>query len=214
MGLWWHWLLATSAGLGIGLLLLIPSLQAGPYIHLPWFPFPILDLSGVVGMGLTGFFQALVIRPHFTTWKRWILATLAAWFVFLILLTYGSYVFPLNLFSRLGYYGPLIGGNSVTGIELGLVIGFFQWFVLRGQVEDASWWIPINVIAYAFAVPIAAEIGSFSNVGGSANYNQSFASSLVLLTSEAGIICGIVAGAISGLGLIWLLHWRIANTPP
>lgn len=209
-GLWWQWLIATAAGLGIGLFLVIPEIQGNLSIRLPFLP--TVGLSSLLAMGLVGFFQALVIRSHFTTWRLWILATLVGWIGFLALSTYADYYFSLN-FSAVSVYGPFVLGNPIMGIQLGSMVGVFQWLILIGKVEDASWWIPISAIAYAIGLPIAAQ-SDVERAIGSVRYGNPLDIRVLLTTGKAGVYCGIAVGAISGLGLIWLLHRRIIITPP
>ncbi len=45
--------------------------------------------------------------------------------------------------------------GALTYALFGCALGLFQWFVLRGRVRYAGWWIPINAGGWAVAAALA-----------------------------------------------------------
>jgi len=103
-------------------------------------------------------------------------------------------------------------GDIYTGMTLGLVIGLFQWFVLRRHVPDASWWIAISGVGYGLGLPLAAGIG-FTQMASTFGAPTSFRSPYVVL-SESAVVGGALVGAITGFGLLWLLRQHFAAQQP
>lgn len=207
-GLWWHWVLGTTAAMGISMFAL-PIILAVPG-GIPYIGISGAGIVGIVMMGLVALLQSLTLRRYLKNIYSWILAGIVGWIAFLLLSISGAYFFP---FSNLGYdsYTLFAKGDLYTGAMLGLVIGLFQWLVLRGKVKDASWWIVINIVGFAVGLPLAAGIGLNA---GSAFYANRFAQSGLspyIPLSETGAVAGSIIGGITGFGLLWLLRHRIST---
>ncbi|MEP7288708.1 MAG: hypothetical protein ABI947_23395 [Chloroflexota bacterium] len=203
-GLWWKWVIATGAGLGLGLATWPLAMSGAGGIGLigPLVGFP--GLISAIAMGLVGLFQGLVLRPHLRRANWWFAATLVGWGVFFGLSYSGAFFFP---YVRLGFgfITPFVNGDIYSGAEVGLVVGFFQWLVLRQTVKEASWWIAISTLGFGLSLPLAAGIGIYRTTLSS---NIGYAANPYITLGESAAVGGILIGAVTGFGLIWLLHQR------
>lgn len=57
----------------------------------------------------------------------------------------------------------LLGALTVAGLSVGVVLGFFQWLVLRNQAYRAVWWLPASIVGWSALVVLAL----YSNLAGS-----------------------------------------------
>jgi len=85
-----------------------------------------------------------------------------------------------------GYFIAPLNLPSLSGLVVGLTVGIAQWLILRQEILWAGWWIPISVIAWITGIGFVP--GLFST--------------------------GAVAGAISGLALVFLLPNQKPFTNP
>jgi hypothetical protein len=205
--LWWQWLIATAATFGIGLLLTLPQFQIGAGIGTAFAFLPTGSLPGFVSMALAGLFQAFVLQPHLPTWRWWIPTTVLAWLAWLALSAYTS--LP-GMTSPGAFFGPFLSGTAWQGLQLGALIGLFQWPLLRTKVRDASWWIPITTITYVLALPSVARIGLLNAIIYATTPTTNNAQPIII----SGVYCGTVIGAISGLGLLWLFRSQTTTPNP
>jgi hypothetical protein len=112
---------------------------------------------------------------------------------------------PLTTMVGLGLanfgYGYLVLSDSqfgaivfslMFGVLLGGLVGWLQWLILRRRYSRAVWWIPINIIIWTLGLTsiFARSLGSWGGV--------SF----------------IVAGALTGAALLWLLRYPILPQTP
>ncbi len=83
---------------------------------------------------------------------------------------------------------PEIVTGLVIGVSLGLPMGIGQWLALRQVGNGAGAWPVISTIAFVLAlmvgVPLGGEGRDWLSLG----------------------VTGLLAGAISGLGMMWLLR--------
>lgn len=83
-------------------------------------------------------------RPS-TPWMRWIFASFIG--------------FVLGFGSLFLLYGGWSSSNLVNGAVFGLILGFFQWLVLRRQVDSAYSWILGNIAIFAIFF-IVTDVGN------------------------------------------------------
>jgi hypothetical protein len=76
----------------------------------------------------------------------------------------------------------------VIAILFGLALGVGQWLVLRNQLPGAGRWITVTTVSLALALAVAAGLGGEGRE---------------LLSIGAA---GLLAGALTGLGMVWLLR--------
>ena len=178
--LWLSWTLATALGMLIGYLplaFLVGSLDLG----IARVIVPIV--TGV----LLGTAQWLVLRPYVSNSSDWILNHAVGWVVGF---TLGLYV--VQLLSKT----PL--GMLVGFMAFGVIVALFQYPVLRREIPHLSTWIIANVIGWtlgAYLSQLATGV-FFQNAA-----PTTFTSVLVTVG-----ITGLVAGAITGLALIWIVR--------
>lgn len=180
IGLWLGWTLATAAGMVLGVL--------------PWLPFlDNLDLGLArvivpVWTGLlVGIFQWLVLRGYLTHAVDWIFNGGAGWAV--------GYALGLLAIQNLSEYawGPLLGY-----ILFGLVIAILQWPVLRREIPNAIPWIIASVVGWALGASLSQIVLDLF-VSGNA-VNPAWSATVIAGTT------GLVAGAITGLVLVWIVR--------
>ena len=180
IGLWLAWTFATALGMLIGyllLVLLVGSLDLGVARVLV----PII--SGI----FLGLAQWLVLRPYISKSYDWILNHAVGWVVGF---TLGLYV--VQLLSKT----PL--GMLVGFISFGLIVALFQYPALRREIPHLATWILANVTGWTVGayLSLLATGVFFQN-----NLPTTFTSVLVSVG-----ITGLVAGAITGLALIWIVR--------
>jgi len=88
----------------------------------------------------------------------------------------------------------LAAGMGAIG---GVVLSFAQWLVMRGKVDRAGLWIPANMLAWAFGMPIIFW-------GIDMAFKMSAIWQSVLLMAVTLFIAGAVVGGIHGLFLVRL----------
>jgi len=126
---WWlglRWFLAT----------VLPFLLAG-FGGYFFFEGTAELINVILGVIIVGILQWLMLRNlRITAW--WIPATANAWAAAL-----GGMVFLLALFAFGGslYLVLLLAAASV------LLMGTWQWLMLRNKINDAVWWIPVTFFA-------------------------------------------------------------------
>lgn len=179
-GLWLAWTLATALGMLIGYLplaFLVGSLDLG--------------LARVIVPIVSGLFlglaQWLVLRPYISKSHDWILNHAVGWVA----------GFTLGLFLvQLLSQTPL--GMLVGSISFGVIVALFQYPVLRREIPHLATWVLANVIGWtlgAYLGQLAAGL-FFQNA-----VPTTFTSVLVSVG-----ITGLVAGAITGLALVWIVR--------
>lgn len=83
------------------------------------------------------------------------------------------------------------------GAVAGAVLSFAQWLVLRKAAARAGWWIPANMLAWFFGMPIIFwgidAVQKVQSLGGA-----------LLLMALALLLAGVVVGGIHGVFLVRL----------
>jgi hypothetical protein len=83
------------------------------------------------------------------------------------------------------------------GAVTGAVLSFAQWLVLRGKVKRAGLWIPANMLAWAFGMPVIFW-------GMDLAFKVTDVWQSVLVIGGALLVAGIIVGAIHGRFLVVL----------
>jgi hypothetical protein len=109
-------------------------------------------------------------------------------------------LFPLVLLSLMVPPGQAISG-LISGAIPGVIIGAAQWLVLQMYLRRAVWWVGVNALAWGLGLGVMGAIFGTLVV----------ASAIVGLASSTGSVIyvgGLVmlAGIVSGLGLLWILR--------
>src|SRR5574338_701082 len=180
-GLWIGWTLATAVGMLLGFL---PSLLLVNLLDLQWSRIVVPLLAGF----LIGLAQWTVLRNYLVESSDWILAGGTSWAV-----GYALGLFLINALSST----PLGG---VIGFALfGAVIAVVQWPLLRREIPNLLSWVLANVLGWTAGFYLSQiALGWFFS--GEAAINP------VIGTSFVSVVTGLVAGAITGLALVWIVR--------
>jgi hypothetical protein len=176
-GLWLGWTLATTAGMLAGFL---PILLLTPYIELGLVRILLPLWAGL----LVGIFQWLALRPYLTHSADWIIYGGAGWAL--------GFALGLLLIQLLG--GTTIGA-LISYILFGLIVALIQWPVLRREIPNVGYWVAASVVGWALGAILSQVVLNLIVTGDS--------TSQVLSTAVISAVTGLVAGAITGIALIW-----------
>ena len=190
--LWLQWVLANTVGFLLGFQLFA--------IFWPYAFFVLFAVAYALMGVMIGVLQWLVLRRQVPGAGRWVWATIGG---FALGGTVGmaatfTVVGLFDLYFSLGEPLSSFLFAAVLFAPIGPVVGIAQWWlVLRRQIEGAGWWVLACTVALAlfgaaFGAFIAIEIGNVY-VG-------------AYVVSAVG---GLLAGAITGVTLVWLLRQRV-----
>jgi len=179
LGLWLGWTLATAGGMLLGFLptiLLVDVLNLG----LAQIAVPVLAGTAI------GFAQWLVLRRYVTASTQWDWTDGISWAAGYVLGLLLIQLLPSSIFAAfIGYF------------LFGVIVALVQWPVLRREIPQVFTWLVANALAWAagywasqavlslFIDPVIAPV-----VG----------------TTVIAVTSGLVAGAITGLALIWIVR--------
>jgi magnesium-transporting ATPase (P-type) len=215
--LWLRWTTANAFGemFGLGLTLGITgwyftSQQGSPTVTSILSSFAVAVFSGIVEATIVGLAQWWAMHPWFPSIKRfsWWLATLVGALIAYVLGYLPSTLMDMGA-SASQTAAPveppqwiillLAAGMGLVG---GLMLSFAQWLVLRGKAKRAGLWIPANMLAWAFGMPLI-----FWGIDQAFKMSEVWQS--VLLMAGILLITGAVVGAIEGLFLVRMADEKI-----
>lgn len=180
LGLWVSWTLATVVGMLLGFLLSIPIVNL---LNLQWARVVVPLLAGF----LIGLCQWAALRGYLVDATDWILAGGTGWAV-----GYALGLFLINTFS------DTILGGLLGYVLFGIIVGIVQWPLLRREIPNAWSWILSNVIGWTLGFYLSQlSLNLFFN---------DLAIAPVASTSVVSAITGLVAGAVTGLALVWIVR--------
>lgn len=179
-GLWASWTAATAAGLIIGYL---PSALLVNEVDLGLARVLVPLLAGV----LIGAAQWLVLRSYVTYSADWVLNLAGSW-----VLGYALGLLVVDLLTN-----RLIG-TILSFILFGAIVAVFQWPILRREIPHLWMWVVANIAgwalgAYVSQLVIAAMFGDQP-------------ASLPVVTVVNMAVTGLIAGAVTGLALVWIVR--------
>lgn len=189
------WILATVLGPLLGIVFAFPVNLAlvallgvtAPVPGTPTQQAMILTADGLgasmlfVGLGM-GFGQWLLLHKYLTRSAGWILATGLA----MLLAGLFRWSFPPDIDPAL--IGPLT-------IPAGaILLAVCQWFVLRGRVPHAGWWVIICVAGWVPTLAASVMFGYFQ------------LSSETLLAFVVIVVGTILPFLVAAAGMVWLLR--------
>src|ERR1700752_4737699 len=180
IGMWLEWTLATAFGMLLGFL---PSIVLVNIMDLALARLIVPLFAGF----LVGLSQWVVLRKYVNKVSDWILAAGTSW-------TVG---YALGLFMMNGLTGTGLDG-FIGYILFGVIVALVRWPILRREIPNVWMWILANVVGWTagfylsqvsldllFDGPTIAPIASTSVLSG---------------------VSGLVAGAITGIALIWIVR--------
>ena len=179
LGLWLGWTLATAGGMLLGFL---PTILLVNILDLGLAQIAVPVLAGTV----IGFAQWLVLRRYVTASTQWEWTEGISWAAGYILGLLLIQVLPSSVFVVfIGYF------------LFGVIVALLQWPVLRREIPQAFTWLLASAIAWAVGYWVSQAVLSL------------FTDPLidpVVGTAVIAITSGLVAGAITGLALIWIVR--------
>ncbi len=170
--------------------------------------FAITVLCGAIEATAVGLAQWWAMHPWFPRVKRfnWWRATLIG-----ALIGYGLGYLPSTLMSmgETATQTPIAEPPQwVTlllaaglGAVAGAVLSFAQWRVLQGKVRNAGLWIPANMLAWAFGMPVIFW-------GMDVAFTMSVLWQSVLVIGAALLVAGALVGIIHGRFLVALAETK------
>lgn len=212
--LWLRWVGANALGEGLGLGLTFAVGYAALMnfhdqvgVGVVLLNFIVAVASGGIEATIVGLSQHWAMVPWFPNIARrdWWLATLIG-----ALLAYVLGYLPSTLMDLSAQSAPssqtlveppqgivllLAAGLGMVG---GAVLSFAQWWVLRGTVRKAGWWIPANMLAWLFGMPIIFWGIDLSQRG------QPLWQVLLIMAGVL-LLVGAVVGGIHGLFLVGMV---------
>jgi hypothetical protein len=210
--LWTRWTLANALSemIGLGLTFAITGLYfssagEGTTIAGILLSFIVAVASGAVEATVVGLAQWWAMRPRFPSIGRfeWWRGTFIGALVAYVLGYLPSTIMSMG--EATGSSGPatepaqwvvllLAAGMGAVG---GAVLSFAQWLVLRKKTHPAGIWIPANMLAWTFGMPVIFW-------GIDMAFKMSALWQSVLLMAVTLFVAGAVVGGIHGLFLIRL----------
>lgn len=179
-GLWLGWTLATVVGMLLGFLLSIPLVNL---LDLQWARIIVPLLTGFI-IGLS---QWAALRSYLIDATDWILAGGTSWAV--------GYALGLFLINALA---DTVLGGFVGYVLFGAIVAIVQWPILRREIPNVWAWILANVIGWTLGFYLSqVSLGLFFDDPAIAPAAS---------TSVISSISGLVAGAITGLALVWIVR--------
>lgn len=184
MAFWSRWTLASAVGFTVGGMLSLPiAYSLGELVMEASNEAIGFAVTGIlfgifVGGGL-GAGQQIVLKWKTGWGGQWALASAAATAVV------WAIVFPT--FFAIEETPSSLSGAAIA-VLFGLALGISQWSVLRNSVTQASWWIVIvtasMTLAFGAAFALDGEGRELLSMG----------------------VAGLLSGALTGLGMAWLLR--------
>jgi len=179
LGLWLGWTLATAGGMLLGFL---PTILLVDVLDLGLARIAVPVLAGTV----IGFAQWLVLRRYVTRTTRWDWTDGITWVAGYVLALFLIQSLPSTVFAVfIGYF------------LFGLIVALVQWPVLRREIPQIFTWLLASALAWAIGYWISQAVLSL------------FTDPLLapaLGTAVIAIASGLVAGAITGIALIWIVR--------
>jgi hypothetical protein len=186
--IWPWWVLLSAVGGGVGFVLGLAAAEAAARV----FGRPIFEavLYGILGT-LVAALQWPVLRAHVSQAGWWVLASAVIWTLV------GALANLVEIKAGLAAVQPAIVGAAV---------GALQWLVLQKRVHLAGFWIIASALGWAAGWHAAIAM------------DKVMATIAIVPSETVGLailfaIFSAVAGAFTGLALIWLLRRPILKEP-
>lgn len=179
-GMWLEWTLATALGMLLGF---IPSILLVNILNLALARLIVPLVAGF----LVGLAQWVVLRKYLNGVADWILAGGASWAV----------GYALGLLLMNGLTGTGLDG-LIAYILFGVIVAFVQWPILRREIPNVWMWVLANVVGWTTGFYL-------SQISLDLFFNGSPIDPLTSTSVLSGV-SGLVAGAITGIALIWIVR--------
>ena len=177
LGLWLGWTLATAGGMLLGFL---PTILLVDVLSLGLAQIAVPVLAGTV----IGLAQWLVLRRYVTASTQWDWTDGLSWSAGYILGLLLIQLLPSTVFAAfIGYF------------LFGVIVALVQWPVLRREIPQVFTWLLASAIAWA--------IGYWASQAVLSVFTDPLIDPVVG-TAVIAVTSGLVAGAITGVALIWI----------
>jgi len=180
IGLWLGWILATAGGMLLGFL---PTILLVNVLDLGIAQIVVPVLAGAI----IGYAQWVVLRPYLVPGSSWELAEGTSWAA--------GYVLGLLLIQTLP---STIFIKFIAYLLFGVIVALVQWPVLRREIPNLAIWILASSIGWAAGFWASEAVLALF-------FNDPLIAPAVG-TAVIAVTSGLVAGAITGLALIWIVR--------
>lgn len=210
--LWSRWTLANALSemVGLGLTFLITGLVFSRLDGLGTmtsilFTFILAVASGAVEATFVGLAQWWAMRPwfpnigHYAWWRGTMIGALLAYVLGYLpstIMSMGEATASSAPMAEPPQWVILLLAAGMGAVG-GVVLSFAQWLVMRGKVSKAGIWIPANMLAWMFGMPVI-----FWGIDIAFNLPAIWQS--VLLMAVTLFVAGTIVGGIHGLFLVRL----------
>lgn len=179
--LWIGWTLATAAGMLVGfvpflLLVTVLPLEVARLIFPLW--------AGL----LVGIFQWLVLRRYISQCGDWVWNGIAGW-----ALAYALGLIVIQVFS-VSFLGAVIGY-----LLFGVIVAVIQWPVLHREIPNVLPWVLASMLGWALGALAGQGVLNLITPAGEPIPQ-------VLSTLVIAVVTGLVAGAITGAALVYIVR--------
>jgi hypothetical protein len=183
-GFWAAWTLATAAGFTFGGMMSLPVAFGLGQVAME-------ATNEIVGFAVSGALFGIFIGGGLSSGQQVVLklktgwGSLWGWASALATAIVWAMAFPLFI----NFNEPASSqAGAILPILFGLALGIGQWLVLRNHLPGAGRWILITTVSLALALGVALGLGGEGRE---------------LFSIGVG---GLLAGALTGLGMAWLLR--------
>jgi hypothetical protein len=158
-----------------------------------------------------GWTQQRALRSYIHEHFLWFLATMLA-FAMISMMSGGTYYDTINQrLSTMGFSGyedrqveqGILAFLSIIGS--GILLGLFQWVVLRLEVRRAGWWLAISTAAYAVFGLVSMEVFQAISTYLMANPTALTQESIPYVSAGLNYVLYLIFPILTGIGLAFLL---------
>jgi len=198
---WWQWILANTAGWGIGFSVALMGLLAIGFMVIPdpeiqsgdprWSILfaAINSVAGGAGGFVIGGAQWIVLRRHVSGVGIWALTSAIGWALGLALAMGVSWSVEADIASSVDPLLYLLLGGVVTLI----VVSVGQWLVLASRVRYAGWWVLVSAIGLLLGGALAFYVLDIWAP------NMDMCLNLIIVTGGVGLLYGSITGVPLGM---------------
>ncbi len=183
-GFWGGWTLASAAGFTFGGMMSLPVAFGLGQVAME-------ATNETIGFAVTGALFGIFIGGGLGSGQQVVLklktgwGSLWGWASALATAIVWAIAFPLFITAGEPASSP---AGAIIAVLFGLALGVGQWLVLRNHLLGAGRWITVTTVSLALALGLALSLGGEGRE---------------LLSIGAA---GLLAGALTGLGMTWLLR--------
>lgn len=202
--LWEWWVFATVIGIFIGIAIVAAASVIAEELGIVNAA-ALLHIVGALEGTALGLMQWLVLRRYIRRIHWWIIATaigaIVAWLIGLKVIVVLIFIF-LDGGTVEPFSPGLLKAVFWLGAWVGTVLGLAQWLVIRTHVRKGFLWVFANALAWGLGLLTVFTGANFITPG-------EFTLETTFIRLVTGATTGVVIGAITGIGLVWLLKPRL-----